>query len=211
MTATPGQLKSTLARVFAYPESAIDYPWRALREAGLVTKGGRGRSAAKVTARDAARLVIAVAGSVPSSEVVASARRYGALAGDWSIQPNFSVPDWLSVSSTLEDLLTAMIAAAGDGRFQAFTNEMRSPSDENPLAPGHCFVEISLLGPFPQASVRVAATHGQGMAVFSEWPSDVDQIRDYKFMDADLGGLDTSRRFNDGTIKILGELIGSPE
>src|SRR5690606_29464750 len=61
--ATPGELIKAVADVLHVPEVTISSYYRSLREAGLVTKGGRGRSAAKMTAADAAHLLIAVGGA----------------------------------------------------------------------------------------------------------------------------------------------------
>ncbi|SEM02067.1 hypothetical protein SAMN04488077_101313 [Roseovarius tolerans] len=59
---TPGQLTKKVAHTLGLEDASVANAWRVLREHGLVTKGGRGRSAATVTDRDAAILITAICG-----------------------------------------------------------------------------------------------------------------------------------------------------
>src|SRR4051812_25069566 len=59
--ATPGELVNAMADVLGVPAMNVGQHDRNLLAAGLRTRGGRGRSAAKVTAADAANLLIPVA------------------------------------------------------------------------------------------------------------------------------------------------------
>ena len=61
--ATPGQMVQTMADVLGMPAATVSQYDRQLAEAGLRTTGGRGPSAAKVGATDAANLLIAILGS----------------------------------------------------------------------------------------------------------------------------------------------------
>lgn len=61
--ATSGQLVSITAKALRTPEVSVLLHYRELRKDGLVHKSGRGRSAAHVTAMDAARLLIAIMGA----------------------------------------------------------------------------------------------------------------------------------------------------
>jgi hypothetical protein len=61
--ATPGELVKVVATVLGLPDAYVASTYRSLREAGLVTKGGRGPSAAKMTARDAATLLGGILGT----------------------------------------------------------------------------------------------------------------------------------------------------
>ena len=58
--ATPGELVATMAIALGIPDATVTQFDRVLAENGLRSKGGRGTSAAKVTARDAANLLIAL-------------------------------------------------------------------------------------------------------------------------------------------------------
>lgn len=57
--ASPGELVSVVASTLGINEATAFVYARHLREANLLTKGGRGRSAAKMSDLDAARLVVA--------------------------------------------------------------------------------------------------------------------------------------------------------
>lgn len=63
MANTPGELIKVVASATGVAEATVTTYHRSLREAGLVTKGGRGTSAARPTSQDAARVLIAVGGS----------------------------------------------------------------------------------------------------------------------------------------------------
>src|SRR5438045_1180003 len=81
--ATPGQLVKELAEVVGAPVATVAAHDRNLRNAGLRTVRGRGLSAPRATARDAASLLTAVlaAGFVGGSQVAESAlavQRYSA-------------------------------------------------------------------------------------------------------------------------------------
>lgn len=61
--ASPGELVRLVSEVLGVPETTVFQYDRILATAGLRVKGGRGRSAAKMTSRDAANLLIGVAAS----------------------------------------------------------------------------------------------------------------------------------------------------
>jgi hypothetical protein len=63
LMATPGALVSTIAKALGIPEATVVQHDRNLVAAGLRTTGGRGTSAAQVTSRDAANLLIAIGGA----------------------------------------------------------------------------------------------------------------------------------------------------
>src|SRR4051812_5015787 len=60
---SPGELVRCVARVLKVSEATVVQYDRNLAEAGLRTKGGRGRSAARITSQDAANLLIVIAGA----------------------------------------------------------------------------------------------------------------------------------------------------
>jgi hypothetical protein len=57
--ATSGELIGGFAEVLKISEAEVGFYYRNLREAGLMTRGGRGRSAPPMTSLDLARLLIA--------------------------------------------------------------------------------------------------------------------------------------------------------
>jgi predicted transcriptional regulator len=73
--ATSGDLILKVAELFGLPENAVAYPYRVLRDNGLVSKGGRGRSAAKVNPQDTSMLLTAVASTFVSTRDMLSTAR----------------------------------------------------------------------------------------------------------------------------------------
>jgi hypothetical protein len=71
--ATPGELVETMAHVLGVPAATVSQYDRQLAEAGLRASGGRGTSAAKVTATDAANLLIAILGAPISGASIKAA------------------------------------------------------------------------------------------------------------------------------------------
>ncbi|WOI55116.1 hypothetical protein [Palleronia sp. LCG004] len=88
--ASPGELQKKVAVTLGIDDVEAATTWRVLREAGLVTKGGRGRSAARVTHRDAATLIYAICGSTMIKEAPAfinratSSRGFNHYLTDWA-------------------------------------------------------------------------------------------------------------------------------
>ena len=75
--ATPGQLVKTMAEALGIPAETVTNYDRVLSENGMRSKSGRGRGAAKVTASDAANLLIAILGSpVAGASVKARAKSW---------------------------------------------------------------------------------------------------------------------------------------
>ena len=80
--ATPGQLVQTVADMLGVPAETVTNYDRVF-QSGMRSKSGRGRGAAKVTAQDAAYLLIAILGSpiagASVKEAANTCRRYGSL------------------------------------------------------------------------------------------------------------------------------------
>lgn len=118
--ASPGQLVKVLADVLGVPEPTLTQHDRNLAVNGLRSMGGRGRSAAKVTARDAARLLVAIMGSNHVKDTVetvlryesAQARKSAGTEGENSFC-KFSVPELASLPDPhgFVDGLEALIAS----------------------------------------------------------------------------------------------------
>lgn len=77
--ATPGQMIQVTARTLMLPEVTVGSYYRAIREAGFVKTGGRGRSAARVSALDVARLLIAILASELVRDAPEAVRTFGEL------------------------------------------------------------------------------------------------------------------------------------
>jgi len=74
--ASPGELVRKLSELLGIAERTIVLHDRNLVVAGLRSKGGRGTSAARMTARDAAHLLVAVLGSSHVKNSAETVRRY---------------------------------------------------------------------------------------------------------------------------------------
>jgi hypothetical protein len=184
--ATPGKLIKVVADVLGIPEATATTYYRSLREAGLVTKSGRGPSAAKMTVRDAVQLLIAAGGSRAEKDTAEkivrdfdrvqadhSWRRMarpvpggepGWLDGDGTegdgawVLDGFSIPQLQSLPArhSLADALTALIEAVM----------------ADAIVPAHSALSsygiiVSLYGPEPHAGIEIDL-HGGGNFSYRE-------------------------------------------
>lgn len=175
--ATSGELIKTVAEITGHPEARVNTYFRSLREAGLVTKGGRGPSAAKMTSRDAATLLTALMGSrfdnEPAAQIVrdfegvrAAHGAYrlalpqgderGWLEGDFvttdecMIFDGFDVPELQSLQSshTVVDALTGVIEAVTADRLIA------AAKSKGAVDHASYRIEIYFYGPQPRAGME---------------------------------------------------------
>src|ERR1700704_3688635 len=80
---TLSELVNTIAKVEGIDPATVTLIARSVREAGFITTGGRGPSAARMTYRDAANLIIAVNASPTAREAPHTVQVYRALES-WS-------------------------------------------------------------------------------------------------------------------------------
>jgi hypothetical protein len=165
--ATPGQLVEAMAFSLGISVATVTQYDRQLAESGLRSKGGRGTSAAKVTARDAANLLIAVAASPVAGPTVKEAVRtceaYGSLKAlrraSWRTDrlPKFGLPTLASLPAghSLREALSVLIDAAGKGEI------FQIPDREGPLTADFCF-GVTFQGPEPWAEILADGSVGQG-------------------------------------------------
>jgi hypothetical protein len=213
--ATPGQLVEAMAASLGIPVATVIQYDRQLAESGLRTKGGRGLSAAAVTPRDAANLLIAIAASPLAGPTVKEAVRtceaYGSLKELERLSlierfPKFGLPTLASLPAghSLRAALSVLIDAAGKGEtFQI-------PDREGPLTADFCFV-VRFEGPQPWAEILADGSLGEGkplqMArlVYTSGRMAKD-LR--KRRPAGRGDLHQTRNISFATIRALGSLIG---
>jgi len=173
LMATPGQLVKCIAEALSIPEASVVQYDRLLAENGLRSKGGRGTSAAKVTAVDAANLLIAIMGSPvigasikPAIEVC---RTYGRLplkvGGTSENLETFSTlglptVSKLPTSHTLRDGIAALIEAASVGERLIIDFEDGEQPVSGPETDRH--VSIRIDGPTPWADITADASLGDG-------------------------------------------------
>jgi hypothetical protein len=136
--ASPGELIDAVADMFVLPRNAVAYPYRRLREAGAVSMSGRGRSAAVVTPRDAANLILAIIAELPLKERVEAWEAFSvaqthiglsttgapagaAQSGAWRFEgpnvPGLVIPTLTALADDhkLTDALAALIVAGAEG------------------------------------------------------------------------------------------------
>lgn len=123
--ATPGELVTTVAEVTGVARPTVADIDRRLAAAGLRTVGGRGLSAAKMTAKDAAYLLIALLTGASATEVVAETVAAADAVSlptpfgdnddawhlDWLPQPIIT----LGPGHTFGEMLTALLEVAQAG------------------------------------------------------------------------------------------------
>jgi hypothetical protein len=173
--ATPGMLVQVMAETLGIPAPTVTQFDRVLSENGLRSKSGRGTSAAKVTAKDAANLLIALMAApvqgVAVRDAAVTCRIYGKLrvispsvSNNYAAKPkdfaNFvgfkSLKALPAARYNFSQALEAIIAgaASGSGEFFRFT----SMSDAGRTAwnddPDRMF-RITVRRPFPWASFAV--------------------------------------------------------
>lgn len=125
--ASPKELVGVVADVMGLAEGTVILHDRNLLAAGLRSQGQRGRGTSRVTSRDAARLLIGIAGAHSVKDTVNAVERQGQMrhgAGAWSI-PFLPIPELsaLPVGHTLVEALSALIDAGVSGSLTAAASE----------------------------------------------------------------------------------------
>jgi hypothetical protein len=155
--ATPGTLVKTMSDVLGLPEATVTQYDRRLSESGLRSKSGRGSSAARVTARDAANLLIAILGSLVVGGSIKTAPAICSTFGDlralnepsWSARfTELGLPALGSMPSghSFVEALTTLIGSAAGG--ETFT----VPDGRTNLQEGFAF-DLEVAGPDPSATI----------------------------------------------------------
>jgi hypothetical protein len=205
--ATPGQLVNAMATALGIPAATITQYDRQLAESGLRSKGGRGTSAAKVTARDAANLLIAVVASPisgPSVKVaVRTCETYGSLPvlGRASHRNfvKFGLPrlDTLPKRHTLREALSALFEGSSRGEF------FKIFIDRRPITDADLFFGITFQGPVPWAGIDADASIGQRL------PGQTARLvyTRLKPLQDRTGDLNQERTISFATIRLLGALL----
>lgn len=211
--ATPGQLVQTMADVLGIPATTVAQYDRQLAEAGLRTVGGRGTSAAKVTAIDAANLLITVLGSPVSGPSIKAAKQtchtFGSLPVDHSFSDTqkFKQFGLLSLAElpkkhTFREALATLIQGASEG-------ELFRTSDRD----DELMEDDFLFGVTVESTTRWAAISGDSVGAGD--PSDISYLRyrsfepgpkQYEWMASDLL---QRREITYRTLRVLGNLVAN--
>ncbi len=214
--ASPGELVRCVAKVLGLPEATVIQHDRNLLVAGKRSKGGRGRSAAKVTVSDAVNLLIPVVADSLIKDTVNTWREYVSLPVDdleKSQQWQFEIPPLkaLPESHTLGDALAALIEAAKDGSLQEFRDDRRRKA--TPGGSGWVFwIRVTFMGRFPQARITIFSGRVREVKIYSHplVTEEDGQIRPVEIPEKYRGGdLHWFREFSGATVFAIGSLLNT--
>jgi len=167
--ATPGQLVQVMADTLGISKATVTQYDRVLAENGLRSRGGRGTSAARITSRDGANLLIALAVSPilssSAKDAAANCEAYASLpvlGGDLSTRKNFAkfgLPTLadLPKGHSFGDALSALIDAAAKGEV------FKLPGGKQHWLTR--LFEVRFSGPYPRrAEILVDGTKDLGLS-----------------------------------------------
>jgi hypothetical protein len=213
--ATPGQLVEAIAVSLGIPLATVIQHDRQLAESGLRSKRGRGASAAAVTPRDAANLLIAVAASPLAGPTVKEAVRTCETYGSLKVLPRASRVDRFSkfglptlaklpAGHSLREALSILIDGIGKGEI------FQIPDREGPLT-ADFFFGVRFEGPHPWAEILADGSVGQekiSQMARLVYTSGKTAKGFRKPRAAQRGDLHQTRSITFATIRALGSLIG---
>lgn len=141
--ASSGELARQVAETLTIKEPSVAWKVRLLREEGLLTKGGRGRSAAKMTSLDAARLLIAIMATETDAMSVDAVHDFGELICSHKKidnKHNKITLDKLCGEQFLSDhnfesAISAIISGYSCDKFMAIMNDYLICPETRPLLP----------------------------------------------------------------------------
>ncbi|MCZ6770705.1 MAG: hypothetical protein O7G83_01805 [Proteobacteria bacterium] len=215
-------LVSVVARTLGLPEKTVAIYARHLREARLITTGGRGLGGADMTSPDCTNLLIAVAASNQAKDAAVTIANYGTLPAGRDREPEQWVLEQFRVSALIDlparhsfgQAIEALITSAQDGSLQDAILAAR-PQIEGYTIPLYPSIRVQIRGPQAMASVSI---WGQ------DWSEDLTYVTPYPFdmsaSDEEIeewggeqrrkyggGDLRQIREFTEKTILVLGELL----
>jgi hypothetical protein len=163
--ASPGQLVETIASALGVPRQTVIQHDRQLAAKGYRRKGGRGRSAIRVTTEDAASLLIAVAAAPVSGpvvkETVGTFEKYASLPawklhhyepGNWS---GLKVLSELPKGHSFSEALATLIREYARGNFASVDFVWSNFPGAESGDPGDVQVTVTLEGPIPTAGIKI--------------------------------------------------------
>lgn len=149
--ATAGEMTNIVAEALALPEATVVSYQTMLRKSGLITIGGRGRSAPQMTPLDVSRLVIAILGAEALAEATAVVELFGALlCQDVQIQSEVPAYNGRVSNYNLEDAFAMLLKchlAAQENReadCKWFGLDVREHSHMFSLFPHELFATIKV-------------------------------------------------------------------
>jgi hypothetical protein len=188
--ATPRQLVETVAEVLGVSVATVVVHDRNLATAPtpLRSVAGRGRAAARVTAGDAANLLIAVAASESVKDSAKTVLCYGDLLGESAINSGIRRYDELPANHTFGQALAALIEAAAAKEI-VLNRKMN--------------LRVTCFGPRAKAKIEWEINAGSSETVYdprSHWPVQTKLVP--------VGDLERMTTFTESSIFRLGAAVG---
>lgn len=212
--ASPGALIKAVADVLGLPEATVFNYDRPLAVAGLRSRGGRGPSAATVTARDAAHLLTAVLASGQAKDAADTITRYATTRphgpsstptgyGKSGIAELSRLPALHSFVDALEALI---VSVAGGTLAEALSRDAKKhKTDRHAVAP---LIDIAALSPGTVGDIRLAGLPG-GLTVTMRYAPPIESKRGTG--KPPRSDLEQYRRISARTIITVATLIGVSE
>ena len=217
--ATPGELVRCISSVLNISEPTVIQYDRNLAAAGLRSKGGRGLSAARVNAQDAANLLIAIVGAPMSGATVKETEATWGRFSPLRALPSISSISSLNVSNfsklkrelptlgrlrkghSFKDAVAALIESAALGEFD---NQAEIPVDRS-IDPRVILpkVSVTMQAPFISADIRVCTKRVPLGCFVAYYPK-----KDELYAD-NYGDLSQHRSISLRTILTIAQTIGA--
>ncbi len=202
-----GDMTRHVALTLSVLESTATSYVRILNADGLITRGGRGRSAPDMTSRDIARAVIALMAAESLDEVAAithlvrQAEYVFAVPNEWSSGDEPSSYDWLRL--TFEDALTDQIEFFSGGA--ALTGDAVIPFDGDNTS-----VEISSTSLIAAIQVgtetfEFASNENEPVSYADDWPD--LPARERLVARSLIGGINVRKSITHLELRELGKLV----
>lgn len=231
--ATPGQMVKKVSETLGVPEATVTVYDRALAEAGYRSKGGRGRSAAKMTAVDVANLLIAVAGTSVAKDAVQAVAEYSCLPSrdaevnaridNQSYQSNGNAPSYWNLKAfpitslqclppnhSFRDALVALILSAADGSLEKTIHSLNSSEDNIYGFPENWQIHVVIRGIHAQATIAIFCKDAIEKHHYSNIPTDINQIIEWSHKNKSKSGdLKQYCEFTSATIMSMGKLLNT--
>lgn len=193
LVATPGELVRVVAASLGVPETLVLQADRKLSEAGLRSKGGRGRSSVRITARDAASLLIAIGAGSMAKDTVTTLKDYAGLpramrkteprpASGWDLSQMPVAPlKALPVEHDLASSLAALITAAADDTLARAALTLSEVTAGNRGQGKLLDIEVRFLGPDPQGLITIKTPAFQESNFYVEpIPDDIADLPEWQ-------------------------------
>lgn len=215
--ATSIQLAERFAALFSARVSTCTNTYKRLQAADLVSRGGRGRNAAHITAHDAVMLMLGLIGSEHINDAPDAARRYAELQakgrhaeGDYADDRNFWETQWYAMAA-IYPALGSLPASHNVG--QAVTTLIEAYAEQTPPA-FDSTIAVTIRGPMVSATIRFedpkgveqidyGPSNGKDMfrTIIGNPNRDEDQVRNLS------NYLHVEKRITADTIKEIGALL----